>query len=72
VTNGVAVKPSITRGACPAYGMTSERLAATASLFGGGKFSALMRAFAQLLIGIAGRIRRCGLPSGAALLSGGQ
>jgi hypothetical protein len=42
VTNGVAVKPSITRGVCPAYGMSRDRLAATGSLFGGGRFSALM------------------------------
>src|SRR6516164_4149987 len=43
VTNGVAVKPSITRGVCPAYGMTRDRLAATGSLLGGRKFSALIR-----------------------------
>jgi hypothetical protein len=41
--NGVAVKPSITRGACPAYGITRDRLAAIGPLFGGGRFSGFMR-----------------------------
>src|SRR6516225_4752516 len=73
VTNGVAVKPSITRGVCPAYGMSRDRLAATGSVFGGGKFFRLdKKPSAQLLIGIAGRISSYGLRGGAALLSIGR
>src|SRR5262249_13078585 len=41
VANGVAVKPSGTRGAWPAYGTTSERAATTGPVRGGGRSSAL-------------------------------
>jgi len=72
VINGAMVKPSITRGVCPAYGITRDRLAATGSLLGGGNFSALKRKrFAQLLIRIAGGIWS-GLLNGTTLLSGGH
>ena len=73
MTNGVTVKPSITRGVCPAYGMSRDRLAATGSVFGGGKFFRLdKKPSAQLLIGIAGGISSYGLRGGAALLSIGR
>jgi hypothetical protein len=52
--------------------MTSDRLAATGSLFGAGKFSALKRALAQLLIGIAGGICSYGWLGGFALLGSGH